>query len=346
MMVAGQLPDNNFCKTDSGEVEHSTHLTRVHSMLVATDFSTASEAPLLHAIEIARRCGAKLHLVHIVSPLELLMRTAAGSRSARAQVEWEIQELLSRPALKSAASDLEIRPLVAIGQVGEGVCGIAQRLKVDLVVIGTHSRRGIGRMLLGSTAEQVFRQCSRPVLIIGPSVPRGWDISSKPILYSTDFSTPSLSALPQAISLANELDRQLVMLHVISGQPRPADLWIGALDAIRNRETLEGVVLDGLARLLQDRTGLRYEPGAMVVTDEPVHGILRAAHEIDSELIVLGTASQRFADPLTHLSGSTAYRITCCATCPVLILRGDPAANCEREALRPPSQDGLESEDT
>jgi nucleotide-binding universal stress UspA family protein len=89
-----------------------------------------------------------------------------------------------------------------------------------MLVLGTHGRSGVGKLLIGSVAEEVFRRAACPVLSIGPKVsqqPAG-EIQFHNILFATDFSENSLAALPYAISLAEEDQAQLTLLYVI-GQP-------------------------------------------------------------------------------------------------------------------------------
>lgn len=91
------------------------------------------------------------------------------------------------------------------------------------MVIGTHARRGLGKLLLGSVAEHIFRHADCLVLTVGPGSLQGSPVGSgraiRPFLFATDFSEASLRALPYAISAANRFGTKLVLLNVMSEIP-------------------------------------------------------------------------------------------------------------------------------
>ena len=90
------------------------------------------------------------------------------------------------------------------------------RHAIDLIVLGSHGKHGLKKLVLGSAAEQIFRHADCPVLTVGPKVvaPGPGEVAFKHILFATDFSAGSLRALPYALSLAEENQARLALLHV------------------------------------------------------------------------------------------------------------------------------------
>ena len=106
---------------------------------------------------------------------------------------------------------------VGEGEIWPMISEIVRKGKTDVIVIGTHGRTGVTRALLGSVAEEIFRRAACPVLTVGPHVSKDTErrLEMKEILYATDFSPESLAALPFAVSLAQEHQARLTLLHVV-----------------------------------------------------------------------------------------------------------------------------------
>ena len=148
------------------------------NILVAVDGSETSQHALQQAIDLARKLSAKLRIVHVVDmswlPIgpELAIDTAALSSARHGAGEKIIAA--AREAAKKAGFEIEsalIDTETPIQHVAEAIDQEASRWPADMVVLGSHGRRGIKRLMLGSVAEQTVRLSSRPVLVI-PS-PKG-----------------------------------------------------------------------------------------------------------------------------------------------------------------------------
>ncbi len=115
------------------------------------------------------------------------------------------------------------------------ISGMVEKREIDLIVIGTHGWRGVEKLLLGSTAEEILRCSGVPVLMVGPDnlVPPETEAKPGRILYATDFSTESEPAMRYACSLAKEYNAALFFLHVtqdayqepISTRMKPDDFF-------------------------------------------------------------------------------------------------------------------------
>jgi nucleotide-binding universal stress UspA family protein len=144
-------------------------MTRFRRILMATDFSPASEAAFEEAVSLARESGAALTILHVYEtpagaavpylPVEGYLESLVA---ARTEAEGRMRHLLSRDALRG----LDVRAEVTKGLPGTHIVETATREKADLIVMGTHGRRGVARLLLGSVAAMVIAVAPCPVLTI------------------------------------------------------------------------------------------------------------------------------------------------------------------------------------
>lgn len=141
------------------------------SMLVATDFSPASEVGLVKAAELARDTGAKVTLCHVMDPSPLAPIATRGNTVGQLEVEQDVEkaihaaltELLAKhfPGVEHGKTALVISPNPA-----EGICHYAEKEDTDLIVLSTHGRTGLAHLLIGSVTERVLRFAPCPVLTV------------------------------------------------------------------------------------------------------------------------------------------------------------------------------------
>jgi nucleotide-binding universal stress UspA family protein len=275
------------------------------SILVATDFSNAAEKGLCYAIEIARRNSATLHVVHILSPAVYPYAPTSAWPDLAEQDRVSREE--SKAKLEEQLQAVRHELIFQGGDVYATLNELARDKQADLIVLGTHGRSGLEKVVLGSVAEKIFRETRFPVMTVGPKVGEKFrttaDLSR--ILYATDFSAESLHAAPFAISLAREHRANLILLNCFEGGE----------DGIQ-------AMLQGLRQLVPFGTELRCEP--ICIVERGPHGqkILDVAEGHGADLIVLGVdgASKGLAHN-TRFHGSALYKIVTQATCPVLTVR-------------------------
>ena len=185
------------------------------NILFATDFSAYSNAALPYALAIARQYGAKLFGAHVVASEDYLF-TAPESWPAHIQQEEQLQQEVTA-RLEEQLQGVPHEVLFGVGDVWKVLSRLIGEHDVDLIVVGTHGRTAARKLLMGSVAEKIFRQATCPVLIVGPNVPgmKNGERQFQRILFATDFSKESLAALPYAVSLAEEDQSQLALLHVV-----------------------------------------------------------------------------------------------------------------------------------
>ena len=279
------------------------------NILFATDFSSTTGLALPFAVEIARRSGATIHAVHVVQP-DIYPLVPPSEWHKMAQEEKEFREE-KRNQLEEELQGLPHEFLFAAGNVWQNIANIIEEKNIDLLILGTHGRTGMGKVVWGSVAEKIFRQAKCPVLTVSPGVSSKTTHAAAAelnrILYATDFSLESPAVARYAVCLAKEHRAELILMHSIQN-PEPSQVD-SAYDTLRD--------------VVPASAGLEFKPRCIVELGTPEDAILGVAARLDADLIVLGVRSAHgHAVAITHFTRSIAYRVVTQATCPVLTVRG------------------------
>lgn len=136
-------------------------------ILVATDFAESAERALTCGVQLARRHGAELLLLHVYMDLPAYPEITAGQVEAiyEEQRRW-IEDALERRARAARAEGLLARALLKTGPAASTIAETAAKEGADLIAVGTHGRSGLDRLIVGSVAERVVRLASCPVLVV------------------------------------------------------------------------------------------------------------------------------------------------------------------------------------
>jgi nucleotide-binding universal stress UspA family protein len=137
-------------------------------LVVGVDFSPTSESALDEALSLAAAPGTSVHLVHVASgsTTEVVLDLLEGVRKTnQAEAERHLAGFGRSRAVAHGFPPDRIFAHVRVGNPAHEIVALAQRLAADLVVIGTHGRTGLGRMLLGSVAEAIVKRAPCPVLV-------------------------------------------------------------------------------------------------------------------------------------------------------------------------------------
>jgi nucleotide-binding universal stress UspA family protein len=189
---------------------------QLKNILFATDFSHAADAVIPYAAEITKRYDAKLFALHVrpavISPLASPSSWSTLAAAAR------MEDAKHKEALTAAFPGLSPEILIEEGEIWAEMEKVIEKYKIDLIVIGTRGRSGIGKFFLGSIAEDIFRNSPSPVLTVGPHASGGSMQAGRlrQVLYATDFSPESSAAAGYAVSLAQEFQANLTLLHVVA----------------------------------------------------------------------------------------------------------------------------------
>jgi nucleotide-binding universal stress UspA family protein len=306
---------------DTPEGQKRSAAISVKNVLYATDFSAISESALPYATAISRRFGSTLHVAHVLSDSSVLLMTGGVDyvsmgtlyEDAHSTAQEKIQQITTR------LGGIPYRTYVRHGQVWANLSSIVAENAIDLIVVGSHGRAGLGKLLLGSVAENILRHSPCPVLTVGPRVAgraklqefhgKGRELAPaelemQHIVYATNLTPASLTVAPVAIALAKVFQSRLTLMHVIEDyadledRPGPIEGGVRQLQAIVPKDA-----------------SLAYAPEIVMEFGSASECIVKAAAEREADLIVLGA---RPADGTTHLPWTTVHRVVANATCPVL----------------------------
>jgi nucleotide-binding universal stress UspA family protein len=143
----------------------ATPAARVRRLLLATDLGEASAAATDQAFSLAASLGASLLVVSVIDPGSLLLpggRFRTRVDQERARLEGDAQALVAR----GRRERIDVSFLVWTGDPGDQIVAAAEAEQVDMIVVGSHGRGTVGRLLLGSVSEHVVRNASCPVLVV------------------------------------------------------------------------------------------------------------------------------------------------------------------------------------
>ncbi len=282
----------------------------IQRILLATDFGPVSEAALHYSLDIARRYGAKVYLVHVVPP-ETFQFLSGDARKTALEDAWrDAQRHMTDLLIAGHLEGVEHQVLVEQGDVWDILSRNLSDLSINLLVIGTRGRGRISKLLLGSVAETIFRQATCPVLMVGPRVSASDSVTVRGrILFCTGFSAHSIKAGGYALSLAQRQSAQLLLLHVSKETPQNDAERQRIVDQARSR----------LQSLIPRDAQLAVAPEYLVEFGPAAERILAVASQRDPGLIVLGVRQPvGFA---RRLKWATAYEVVSNAACPVLTVR-------------------------
>ncbi|RLM89708.1 universal stress protein [Halobellus sp. Atlit-38R] len=271
-------------------------------ILVPTDGSPSAEAAARHGLVIAEAFDASLHVISVTGDTE------RSERLADAQAQDAISKLAE---LIEQESDLSCQSAIEHGRPHEAILSYSSENDIDLIVMGTHGRRGLSRVLLGSVTERVIRLSNDPVLAVPPHAigreREGYDR----ILIPTDGSPGAAAAVEHGISIAERSGASVRVLYVIEGETGLPPIG----DSLRDEavEVLEAVTEEASDRDVSLTTHI--QPG----TPHEVINNFVSAHGID--LVTMGTHGR--SGIRRHLLGSVTERVLRTSDAPVLTVRQD-----------------------
>jgi nucleotide-binding universal stress UspA family protein len=308
----------------------------IKTILCPIDFSDFSRHALTHAVQLARWFEANLTVLYVYPlpagpppvvfgglPGPIPPVGPAASESLLAGMHEDALARLSGFVSGIDTTGFTLKMDARGGTPAAGILHEAERVRADVLVIGTHGHSGFERWILGSVTEKVLRKAACPVLTIPPPVgdaPGDPLAIFKRILCAVDFSDASLRGLEYALTLAKEADAELLMMHVIEGLPEPPDWQQPPGPAVVEYLRLsEENALTRLRAAVPVDAQTWCTPHTVLTTGKPYNEILRVAREHDSHLIVMGVHGRGAIDRLFF--GSTTNHVVRAAPCPVLTVR-------------------------
>jgi nucleotide-binding universal stress UspA family protein len=302
-----------------------TDRIQIERILCPTDFSVFSSRALRHATALARRFEARLTVLHVIPqwiPYGGEGAYLAAPTTAKPELSRQVEDSVRVFAATAVEDGVAVETIVREAEPWREILAVAGELPADLLVMGTHGRGGFEQLLLGAVAEKVLHRAPCPVLTVCHEEGRTWAAPGvvRRILCATDLSDSSGPPLRYALSLAEEYQSALTVLHVIENVPasdNPAYVELPESGALLRQ--IEELTRQELHRAIPPDARDWCEISERIVHGRAHHELLRIAAEESMDLIVMGT--RRHGLLARTVLGSTSHHVVREATCPVLTVR-------------------------
>jgi len=292
-------------------------------ILVPTDFSEFSQYALKYACAFAKVSGGSIECVHIVDTTFAstggVYAPAASLEKSLDAVRAQAKKELDHFVRKEHLLGVELKAHLREGVAADEIIKLADEIHADLVIIPSHGRSGLDRLVFGSVCDKVLRLAKVPVLVVKhpehEALAADGSLSLKRILCPIDFSAFSHSALPAATELAKQFGATLVLAHIADARFDYPE-W-NAQIALNNTQYLVEAAKENLARTAKELAGVKTE--IHVSVGVPHHAIVDLTRYGKIDLVLMPTHGRK---GIAHaLLGSVTERVARGANCPVLVVR-------------------------
>jgi nucleotide-binding universal stress UspA family protein len=299
-------------------------MKKLNRILFPTDFSCCAEQALTHAVYLAEKYQAELHLLHVVTlfenqPVVLrkeLEETEDMVRKIEDKAELELNSVVDSHALKDMKIIQSQKRAIS---TAPAILEYGSDNNVDLLVMGTHGRRGIEHLMLGSVAEEIVRLSQCPVFTVRETEKPLSIKAFKKILVPVDFSEHSHRALAHAKEIATSYGSELQMLHIIEETIHPAFSISGKSSIF---DLVPGIEEDCKKRMEQMilEAGIPTDDIEIIIKGgQAAHDIIKFAKDNSSDLIVIATHGLTGIEHL--LLGSVTEKVVRMSPCPVFTVK-------------------------
>lgn len=277
---------------------------------------------------LAEKTGCKVEPSYVLSPDQL-------SLSVEFTAPWvEEWKPAAERALKKNLEKVEIPGLMKPSVLVQRVPSLSRAVKslgahamaggADMIAIGTHARKGLPRLFLGSFTESLLLTSKVPVLVFGPSTRTVKKLDR--IIFATDFSKKSLSAFKKVVDLAKDLGASITIFHHVQNPIEPilqsgvymlGGGWVSTAAYLKEETRTQKVQAEKMAQRAKDagvKTEVLVDSGPLGITDS----LLRAAERNKASMIAIAAQSGPVA---ATLIGSIARQVVRSALCPVWVIR-------------------------
>ncbi|MGE5256020.1 MAG: universal stress protein [Hyphomicrobiales bacterium] len=294
------------------------------SIICATDFSEHSNQTIPYGVAIAREFDGRLYVCHVIdlSAVTIYGEFQLDPVGQQDRIRQEAEEQLSKmPGLQ----EVEWEPLIRVGQPAAEIARLVEEKGADLVIAATRGHSGLKRLILGSVTQRLMRTLSCPLLAVH-GVEEGFigkdagGIRLKKILVGSDFSKDSILALNYGLSLAQEFESELHLVHVMEPPVYPEFLTPAeqTQDMVRTdvlKEKLDALVPEDARNWCSLKTA--------VLRGQPYEELVAYSVAQSMDMVVLGVRGHGLVKSL--LMGSTTDRVVRRSPCPVLTVSSQTA---------------------
>jgi len=268
---------------------------RMEKLMVATDGSDYSESAIREAINLARICSSRLFVVSIVTT-NLEFQTVVPQ--VMEKEEKEAREHLDSVKSWAAKEGIECDVIDRLSEEPfQDIIDLAEKNKVDMIIVGTHGRTGLKRLMMGSVTAKVIGHAHCNVLV----VPLHAKVECRNILVATDGSKYSAAAASEAIGIAKKCGSSLFVISVASTDTEVASA-AGNVKKVTDMAEKENIHIEGIA-----------------VKGKPYEAITETAKQKRADLIIMGSHGKTGIERL--LMGSVTERVIGHSGTAVLVVR-------------------------
>ena len=300
-------------------------MIKLKKILFPTDFSRCADQALTHAVYLAEKFQAELHLLHVVTlfkdqPEVLISKEFGETEAAIRKLEEKAEKEMEQVANTHGTEDMKItKSQLRAVSAAPAILNYASENDIELIVLGTHGRRGIEHLLLGSVAEEVVRMAYCPVFTVRESK-IGKEIEKiENILVPVDFSDHSKKAISYAKEIASAYNAQLQLLHIIEETLHPAYSLSGKSSVFDLYPNIKEESRKQIEDMLRKSKGPEVSSEIFIKGGHAANDIIEFAKNNSSDLIVIATHGLSGIEHL--LLGSVTEKVVRMAPCPVFTVK-------------------------
>ncbi|MEX1138217.1 MAG: universal stress protein [Bacteroidota bacterium] len=293
----------------------------IKRLLFPTDYSRCSDDALLRALWLAELYHADLHIVHVLLPLDYDPFNAEHHLPDLARIQQQVDARMpegAKPVQPHRFEAIAITTATVRGIApAPAILTYAREHEIDFIVMGTHGRRGLNHLMMGSVAEEVVRMSPCPVLTVRETTAPLAPI--RQILVPLDFSDFSCQALAAARSIAADVGATIRALHVIEEVIHPSFYVTGQTSLSSWYPEIEATSVKEMQKLADKAGGPDVPLEFHVKEGRATVDIVSFAKRNDIQLIVMASHGLTGIDHF--LLGSVTEKVVRLAPCPVLVIK-------------------------
>jgi len=298
-------------------------MMEIKNILFTTDFSQCGLKGLDHALYLSRENNADLYLLHIIKThrhdmIEPMQHVTNAEEIYKQLCKNAVDRLHELVTGKENGVTIHHEAITGVS-VFESILEFIHTKDIDLIVIGTHGRHGVNRLIMGSVAEKIVRLAPCSVLTVRCESGGNLKETLKTIVVPVDFSEYSRNALKEAVNFANIYNATLHIVHIVekfdypsiykSNEKKP-ELW---------NEDVKKKTYSEIERLVQEFGGDKSKTKIHIEKGQPVRDIIRYCKDVNADLVVIATHGLRGIEYL--LMGSVSEKVVRYSECPVLTIK-------------------------
>ena len=305
-------------------------MLRINNSLFPTDGSPCAEYAHAHAAYLANQFDARLHVLHVVEARTNNLDDLSEVIQIREQDILEQLRMPVPPGGDDAPEERITREKRTNASAAGGILAYADEHDVDLIVLGTHGRRGVDRLLMGSVAEEVVRLSECPVLTVCGKKQPAPSREINRILVPMGLSDHTDALFAHARAIASTYDARLDLLHVIESAALPA--VYGVEQVLTDSDEVRQRVQRALEQYVEAARKDDVEAHAFVREGNPAQVILDFIEEEPIDLVTIATHGRTGVKRL--LMGSVAEKVVRMAACPVFTVKSFGKSLVATDAVR------------